>query len=109
VTSRTENEDALGEALAWARHGVSIAVATVIATWGSSPRPVGSKMVVNAAGEMRGSVSGGCVESAVVQAALDVIRSGKPALLEFGVSDDEAWNVGLACGGRIRVYVEPLT
>jgi xanthine/CO dehydrogenase XdhC/CoxF family maturation factor len=109
VTSHTENEDVLREALTWSQQGESLAVATVIATWGSSPRPVGSKMVVNAAGEMRGSVSGGCVEAAVVQAALEVIGSGKPALLEFGVSDDEAWQVGLACGGRIRVYVEHLS
>jgi xanthine/CO dehydrogenase XdhC/CoxF family maturation factor len=105
----TDTEEVLQEAAAWRRNGVGVALATVISTWGSSPRPVGSKLVVNESGEMRGSVSGGCVEGAVVYCALQVIRTGKPDLLEFGISDEQAWEVGLACGGRIRIYVEGLS
>ena len=105
----TDTETLLKQAIAWRREGMQVALATVIATWGSSPRPVGSKLAVNASGEMSGSVSGGCVEGAVVQAALEVMRHGKSQVLEFGVSDDDAWEVGLACGGRIRIYVESLS
>jgi len=83
-------------------------LATVVATWGSSPRPVGSKLAVDDAGRMTGSVSGGCVEGAVVETALETIRTGKPRLLDFGVSDEQAWEVGLACGGRVQVFVEKL-
>lgn len=93
-------------ALEWARGGRRVAVATVVETSGSSPRPVGSNLVVDADGNFEGSVSGGCVESAVVGAAQEVIASGTPALLEFGYSDADAWHVGLACGGRIRIYLE---
>lgn len=96
----------LALALAWARGGRRVAVATVVETSGSSPRPVGSNLVVDADGNFEGSVSGGCVESAVVGAAQDVIASGTPALLEFGYSDADAWQVGLACGGSIRIYLE---
>jgi len=85
-----------------------VALATVISTWGSTPRPTGSHMAVNPEGEFVGSVSGGCVEGAVVEASLEVIRSGEPQLLEFGVADELAWNVGLACGGQISVWVVPL-
>ena len=95
-------------ALDWHREGRKLAVATVVETWGSAPRPVGSQLVIDADAQMMGSVSGGCVEGAVVVEALDAIEDGKPRLLDYGVSDDEAFAVGLACGGRIRVLVEPL-
>ena len=84
----------------------SVALATVVSTWGSSPRPVGAKLAVADSGAFVGSVSGGCVEGAVVTEALDVIASGQPKMLEFGVADETAWNVGLSCGGTIRVFVE---
>ena len=83
-----------------------VALATVVETWGSAPRPVGSNLVIDDQGNFLGSVSGGCVEGAVVTEALDVIESGKPRTLEFGVADETAWKVGLSCGGRIKVYVE---
>lgn len=90
------------------KNGRACAIATVIETWGSAPCPVGSHLVIDGDGNFQGSVSGGCVESAVVIDAADVIRDGNPRLLEFGVSDETAWSVGLSCGGRIRVYVERL-
>ena len=93
-------------ALDWLSAGRQVALATVVETCGSSPRPVGSNLVVAADGAFEGSVSGGCVEGAVVSAALDVIESGRSSLLEFGYSDAEAWDVGLACGGSIQVFVE---
>jgi xanthine/CO dehydrogenase XdhC/CoxF family maturation factor len=93
----------LGE---WLAGGRKAALATVVSTWGSSPRPVGSHLVINDQGEFLGSVSGGCIEGAVVAEALEVMDEGKPRVLEFGVSDEEAWEVGLSCGGAIRVYVE---
>lgn len=105
----TDAEAVLLQAAGWRQNGAAVALATVISTWGSSPRPVGSKLAVCESGDMRGSVSGGCVEGAVVECALEVMRTGKPELLEFGVSDEEAWDVGLACGGRIRIYVETLS
>ena len=80
----------------------------MVETWGSAPRPAGSQLVCNAAGEFVGSVSGGCVEVAVIEAAAQVMTSGQTQLLSFGVSDEQAWSVGLACGGRIRVFVEPV-
>jgi xanthine/CO dehydrogenase XdhC/CoxF family maturation factor len=80
----------------------------VVSTWGSSPRPTGSKLVVEDGGGFLGSVSGGCVEGAVIEAALDAIKDGKARELEFGVSDQQAWDVGLACGGRIKIFVEPV-
>ncbi|MBF9058845.1 XdhC/CoxI family protein [Rhodobacterales bacterium HKCCSP123] len=95
-------------ALEWHRAGRGAVVATVVETWGSAPRAVGAQMVVSGEGEMEGSVSGGCVEGAVVVEAMDLVGSGAAKLLEFGVSDDEAFAVGLACGGRIRVLVEPV-
>jgi xanthine/CO dehydrogenase XdhC/CoxF family maturation factor len=103
------DEDILGQAEAWRRAGKGVAVATVVQTWGSAPRPVGSHLVIDAEGNFLGSVSGGCVEGAVVAEAMDVIASGKPKRLEFGVADDTAWRVGLSCGGKIAVYVEPVT
>ncbi len=85
-----------------------MALATIVTTWGSAPRPAGSKMAVNDRGQMAGSVSGGCVEAAVVEEALGVLRSGRPKVIHFGVSDQTAWEVGLACGGEIDLFVEPL-
>ena|SRR5438105_7722010 len=99
-------EDVLATASDWARAGRQVALATVIETWGSSPRPVGSHLLVDRDGAFVGSVSGGCIEGAVVREAQGVIASGEPKLLEFGVSDEMAWDVGLACGGKIRLFVE---
>jgi len=100
--------DILAAAEAWARSGRGVAIATVVETWGSAPRPVGSHLVIAADGDFLGSVSGGCVEGAVVEEAIDVIASGKARTMSFGVADETAWRVGLSCGGRISVYVEPL-
>ena len=100
------DEDILKAAASWRREGRGVALATVIETWGSAPRPVGSNLVIDDAGNFLGSVSGGCVEGAVVTEALDVIESGAPKTLEVGVADETAWQVGLSCGGTIRVYVE---
>ena len=102
----SRDEDILKAAEDWRKDGRGVAVATVMETWGSAPRPVGSNLVIDNEGNFLGSVSGGCVEGAVVTEALDVIESGKPRMLEFGVADESAWNVGLSCGGTIRVYVE---
>ncbi|OWV93594.1 XdhC family protein [Rhizobium sp. R693] len=90
----------------WVQDGRIVALATVMETWGSAPCPVGSHLVINGDGNFHGSVSGGCVEGAVIGEALEVISDGEPRLLEFGVADEIAWGVGLSCGGRIRVYVE---
>ena len=92
----------------WLRQKRQVALATVIETWGSAPQPVGSQLVIDGDGNFMGSVSGGCVEGAVITDALDVIKTGEPRILDFGVADETAWKVGLACGGKIRVYVEPL-
>jgi xanthine/CO dehydrogenase XdhC/CoxF family maturation factor len=100
--------DALSTAEAWRKAGRGVAIATVVETWGSAPRPVGSHLVVDGEGNFEGSVSGGCVEGAVVSEAIDVIEDGAAKMLEFGVADETAWRVGLSCGGRIRVYVEKL-
>lgn len=102
----TEGEEVLQQAAAWGRAGVGVALATVLSTWGSAPRPAGSQLAVNERGELVGSVSGGCIEAAVVTEALDAIRDGKPRLLDYGVTDERAWEVGLACGGTIQVFVE---
>lgn len=98
--------DILATAESWARDGRGVALATVVETWGSAPRPVGSHLVIDGEGNFLGSVSGGCVEGAVVTEAVDVITDGKSRTLEFGVADETAWKVGLSCGGRIKVYVE---
>ena len=104
---RTETAtDELETAERWMREGREVALATVVETWGSAPRPVGAHLVIDEQGNFEGSVSGGCVEGAVVADAVDVIESGEPKMLEFGVADETAWQVGLSCGGRIRVYVE---
>jgi xanthine/CO dehydrogenase XdhC/CoxF family maturation factor len=104
----TREEDVLEAAEAWRESGREVAVATVVETWGSAPRPVGSHLVIDKDGAFLGSVSGGCVEGAVVEEAADVIADGKPRMLEFGVADETAWRVGLSCGGRIKVLVEKL-
>ena len=103
-----DNRDVLAIAEDWRKAGREVAIATVVQTWGSAPRPVGSHLVVDGEGNFEGSVSGGCVEGAVVGEAADVIASAKPRMLEFGVADETAWRVGLSCGGKIRVYVEKL-
>jgi xanthine/CO dehydrogenase XdhC/CoxF family maturation factor len=98
--------DILTMAEAWRREGRGVAIATVVETWGSAPRPIGSHLVIDENMSFLGSVSGGCVEGVVITEALDVIAGGKPRMLEFGVADETAWQVGLSCGGRIKVYVE---
>ena len=98
----------LRAAAAWLTDGHGVALGTVIQTWGSAPRPAGSQIAVRDDGAFLGSVSGGCVEGAVVTEAMDVIGSGNARMLEFGVADETAWQVGLSCGGRIKVYVERL-
>ena len=98
--------DILDDLTRWSEQGTDIALATVVQTWGSSPRQEGAKMAINAQGEIAGSVSGGCVESAVAEAAQQVLESGSPQLLHFGVADETAWSVGLACGGSVDVFVE---
>lgn len=103
-----ETDEIIGQAQAWRRDGKGVAIATVVSTWGSSPRAVGSQLVVSSDGAFLGSVSGGCIEGAVVTEALDVITDGAPRLLDFGVTDADAWEVGLACGGKVEVFVERL-
>lgn len=99
----------LETALAWQAEGRKLAIATVVQTWGSAPQPTGSQLLIDGEGNFLGSVSGGCVEGEVITEAVDIIESGKAKLLEFGVADEAAWRVGLACGGRIRIFVEPFT
>ena len=99
-------EDVLAVAAVWRSEGRGVALATVVGTWGSSPRPVGSQLVVDDQGSMLGSVSGGCIEGAVVLEAREAIVDGKPRTLDFGVTNEQAWEVGLACGGKVQVYVE---
>jgi len=105
----TQSYDQIPEtALDWHRRGKGAVLATVVQTWGSAPRPVGSQMVISGGGDMAGSVSGGCVEGAVVTEALGALETGRAELLEFGVADADAFAVGLACGGSIRILVEPV-
>ena len=103
------DDNVLEKAAQWRAQGRKVAIATVIETWGSAPRPVGSKLAIRDDGSFVGSVSGGCIEGDVVTRALETLTSGKSEILEYGVSDAMAWEVGLACGGRIRVMVEPVT
>ena len=100
--------DVLAQAARWLAEGEQVGLATVTETWGSSPRPAGSQMAVTESGRMAGSVSGGCIEGAVAEAALRSVRDGAPQLLDFGVTDERAWEVGLACGGKVKVFVERL-
>jgi len=101
-------QDSIDELANWLHSGKGAVLATVVRTWGSSPRPVGSHLAINEDGNFVGSASGGCIEGAVVGEALEVIDDGQPRKLEFGVSDDQAWEVGLSCGGAIHVYVQPV-
>ena len=100
--------EVLDEVRRWQSQGKAVALATVVKVYGSAPRPLGSKMAVSSTGEMAGSVSGGCVEGAVAQQALVVLRSGQPVLVDYGIGDDFAQGIGLACGGVIQVYIETL-
>lgn len=100
--------DLLDQIDTWRADGEEIALATVVAAGGSTPRPVGAKLIVSGTGKMHGSVSGGCVEGSVIEHALDVLKRGEPRLIEYGISDDMAWDVGLSCGGQIEVFIEPL-
>jgi xanthine/CO dehydrogenase XdhC/CoxF family maturation factor len=98
--------DVLNTAHSWIEQGRKVAIATVIETWGSAPQPVGSQLVVDSDGNFEGAVSGGCVEGDVISAAQDMITTGGHQVLSYGVADETAWKVGLACGGKIRVLVE---
>lgn len=98
--------DPLATASRWRDEGLAVAMATVIKTWGSAPRQAGAQMCVNEHGDFVGSVSGGCVEAAVIHEARELLESGADRLLSFGVSDEQAWEVGLACGGAIEVFLE---
>lgn len=104
----SEDDEIFERIAAWRAAGRRVALATVVHTWGSAPRRAGSHMVIENGGGFAGSVSGGCVEAEVVRQALEVCAAGAPRLLEFKVSDAEAWQVGLACGGQVQVYVEPM-
>jgi xanthine/CO dehydrogenase XdhC/CoxF family maturation factor len=106
MSTLARDDDILKAAEDWRKAGRGVALATVVETWGSAPRPVGSNLIIDDQGNFLGSVSGGCVEGAVVTEALDVIENGNPKTLEFGVADETAWKVGLSCGGTIRVYLE---
>ena len=99
-------KDVLEKVDAWTRNGDAVALATVISTKRSAPRPPGAKMAISQHGEIAGAVSGGCVEGAVVEVAEQVLAGGAPRLLHFGIADEEAWDVGLPCGGEIDVWVE---
>ena len=101
--------DVLADIEAWRASGKGVAVATVVKVEGSAPRPVGAALAVSDAGDLAGSVSGGCVETAVFEEAQEVLRGGVPKLLRYGITDEMAWDVGLACGGTIEVFVEPVT
>lgn len=107
-TQMLDHDDVLERAATWKADGNNVALATVVSTWGSSPRPVGSRLAIRGDGQFIGSVSGGCIEGAVVTEALDVIEDGKTRVLDFGVTDEMAWEVGLACGGEISIFVERL-
>jgi xanthine dehydrogenase accessory factor len=106
--SDSETQDVLATATAWRAAGEQVAIATVTETWGSSPRPAGSQLAVTTSGKMAGSVSGGCIEGAVAEAAMKTIADGVPQLLDFGITHERAWEVGLACGGKLKVFVEKL-
>lgn len=109
MTSQGSDDRALDFLNEWTAQGDKAALATVVSTWGSAPRPAGSHLAVHESGKFVGSVSGGCIEGAVVHEALDAIEDGASRLIEFGVSNTQAWEVGLACGGKIKILVEPVT
>jgi len=100
--------DVLQEITSWRRAGKKTALATVVKVWGSAPRPLGSKMAISSSGDMAGSVSGGCVEGAVFEEAQEVLANGAPKLVNYGVSNEDAWAVGLSCGGQIEIFIERL-
>ena len=104
----TDDDQVLEQLREWREGGQKAGLATVVTTWGSSPRPVGSMLGISEAGEMVGSVSGGCIEGAVVREALEVMQGAPPKLLDYGISNEQAWEVGLACGGKLEVYIEAL-
>ena len=106
--STVSDEHVLDEAHKWLDAGKQVALATVVSSWGSSPRPAGSQLVVSDDGTFVGSVSGGCIEGAVVTAALDVMKTKSPKILEYGITNELAWEVGLACGGQVKIFVEAL-
>jgi xanthine dehydrogenase accessory factor len=103
-----DSDDILAQAAAWLQAGEATALATVVETWGSSPRPPGSRMALTRSGRMAGSVSGGCIEAAVADAAIRSLATGAPQVLEYGITDERAWEVGLACGGKLTVFLERL-
>lgn len=103
-----DHDDILERAATWKQDGSNVALATVMSTWGSSPRPVGSRLAIRGDGQFIGSVSGGCIEGSVVSEGLGAIEDGKTRVLDFGVTDEMAWEVGLACGGEISIFVEKL-
>jgi len=104
----TQPLDLLESAAAWRNEGRRAALATVVATLGPSPRPLGSQLLADSGGRFLGSVSGGCVEGEVIRRARKVIETGEPELLEFGMGEENVWSLGLSCGGRIEVFVEPI-
>jgi xanthine/CO dehydrogenase XdhC/CoxF family maturation factor len=99
-------KEILNEVEQWREDGEKVVVATVVATRRSAPRPVGTSLAISESGKMCGSVSGGCVESDVYENAQEVLETGEPKLLTYGITDDLAWSVGLPCGGEIDVFVE---
>ena len=101
-----ELDNVLEQTAAWREEGIGVALASVVTTWGSSPRPVGSQLAADESGKFVGSVSGGCIEGAVVEQALAAIKDGDTRLLDFGVTNEQAWEIGLACGGKVQVFVE---
>lgn len=103
-----QEDDILATIAAWHAQGERVAIATVVDTWGSAPRPRGSRMALTASGRIAGSVSGGCVEGAVAEAAQQSFADGRPQLLEFGITDARAWELGLSCGGKLTVFLETL-
>ena len=106
VNAGNQDDDVLNQAAQWRSNGKKTALATVVSSWGSSPRPAGSQLVVSEDGTFVGSVSGGCIEGAVVTEALEVMKTGTPKVLDYGVTDELAWEVGLACGGQVKIFVE---
>jgi xanthine/CO dehydrogenase XdhC/CoxF family maturation factor len=102
------DEHVLNEAAKWLDAGKNVALATVVSSWGSSPRPSGSQLAVSDDGTFVGSVSGGCIEGAVVTEALEVMKTKKPKVLDYGITNELAWDVGLACGGQVKIFVEAL-
>jgi xanthine/CO dehydrogenase XdhC/CoxF family maturation factor len=106
LSTLSSDDDVLTEAARWREEGRTVALATVVRTWGSSPRPVGSHLAIDQDRNFVGSVSGGCIEGAVIHEALEVMEEGKPRMLQYGVTHEMAWEVGLACGGQVNVYVE---